>query len=502
MKVTLISLGLATDAIGIRILSALLKMHGHKTQLVFLPTRDDLLRRVRGGKYSYNEEVLRQMRDLCHESNLVGLSLMTHHYSVAKELTQILKTELRVPVIWGGIHATVCPEECLGSADMVCCGEGETSVIELARRMDAGQDYSDIHGIWLKKDGKTIANGVGPLANDLDSLPFPDYSFDDSHLLVEGRIQPMTAENLCQHLLRFFPPLNRSNPDNPAYQVLSARGCPFSCSFCGEVPLMDYMYGRRYFRKRKISNLIKELQWAKAAFPFIGEICFCDDTFPSRGMDEIRDFCRQYKEEIALPFYVLASPVNVTKEKFDLLVDAGLTNVGVGIQTGSSRIISLYRRDKVGSVKQLLKAAEILNSYKDRLTPYYDFIIENPYETREDLLETIRLLIKLPRPYETRVYALSFFPGTPLYEKASADGILYSDIYDKTFGQRTRDLCYLDFIVDLNKYHPPRFLLQMFISKPVRFFLNRPPADRFFFTVRRFMKWVAMKLHYGEKGLS
>ena len=150
-----------------------------------------------------------------------------------------------------------------------------------------------------------------------------------------------------------------------------------------------------------------ELVWAKETFPFIGEICFCDDTFASRSFTDIQEFAQQYKEKISLPFYILVCPANVEKMKFDLLVDAGLTNVGMGIQSGSKRIIGLYNRQRVGNIEHSLKAAQILNSYKDRLLPYYDFIVENPYETREDILDTVRLLIKLPRPYQTRCRPLT-----------------------------------------------------------------------------------------------
>jgi len=190
----------------------------------------------------------------------------------------------------------------------------------------------------------------------------------------------------------------------------------------------------------------------------------------------------------------------VIREKFDLLVDAGLTNIGMGIQSGSSRIIDLYKRDKVGNVKQALKAAHIINSYKG-LMPFYDFIVENPFETREDLLDTIRLLIALPRPYETRAYALSFFPGTPLYDKALADGILHADLRDKTFGQRTHG-SYLELIVDMNMYKIPQALLKLMISKPFLFCFNQPLADRFFLNFHQFLKWMAMKLHFNASGLS
>ena len=236
----------------------------------------------------------------------------------------------------------------------MCVGEGETSVVELVDRLQVSQEITTIPGIWCKQDGRIIANGPAPLTQDLDGLPFPDYSFDDHHLLVDGILEPMTAENWRGHLCRFFPPLKPGHPSNPAYQIVSARGCPYVCSFCGEAPLAGKIYGRRYFRKRSIDNVIRELEWAKETFPFIGEICFCDDTFPSRSTTELRHFVQQYQAKIGLPFYVLVTPVNVVKDKFDLLVDAGLTNVGMGIQSGSPRTIKLYNRERCGNVQQSL----------------------------------------------------------------------------------------------------------------------------------------------------
>jgi anaerobic magnesium-protoporphyrin IX monomethyl ester cyclase len=502
MKVTFIYLGLTVDAIGIRILASILKQQGHQVQLIFLPTLKDIQRKTIGGIYSYDEDILNKVITLCQESQLIGISLMTHHYTIAKLFTEQLKRRLSVPVIWGGIHPTASPEECLETADLVCMGEGETSVPELVNRLAGGEDVTTIPGIWLKRNGRLIANSPGPLAQDLDSLPFPDYSFSDHHLLVDEVLQPMTPENWYNHLCRFAPPLNPSHPPKPAYQILSARGCPFVCTFCGEAPLMSNKnYGRRYFRKRSIDNVMTELQWAKETFPFIGEICFCDDTFASRSLAEIKDFCGQYKEKIHLPFYILVSPINVVKSKFDLLVDAGLTNIGMGIQSGSDRIIELYKRERCGSAEQSLRAAHILNSYKDRLLPYYDFIVENPYETREDLLDTVRLLVDLPRPYVTRVYALSFFPGTPLYEKASADGLLFAGLSEKTFGQRTQG-GYLSFIIDMNKYNVPRAILKLLITGPLLNIFNQPAIDPYFLALHRTLKWLAMKLGFRRYGLT
>ena len=130
-KITLISLGLSTDAIGIRILSSLLKQNGYQSQLLFLPTLEDLKRKATRTRYQYSEIVLNQIINLCKDSILIGISLMTHHHSVAVELTRRIKSFVSTPIIWGGIHPTVCPEECLETADFVCVGEAEKSIIEL-----------------------------------------------------------------------------------------------------------------------------------------------------------------------------------------------------------------------------------------------------------------------------------------------------------------------------------------------------------------------------------
>jgi len=113
----------------------------------------------------------------------------------------------------------------------------------------------------------------------------------------------------------------------------------------------------------------------------------------------------------------------------------------------------------------------------------------------------VRILVDLPRPYVTRVYALSFFPGTPLYEKASADGLLFSAMFEKTFGQRTQG-GYLNFIIDMNKCNVPRAILKLLITEPLLNIFNKPAIDPFFPAIHRALKWLAMKLEFRRYGLT
>jgi len=136
-KVVLISLDREIMCIGVRLLSACLRRAGHETRVIFLPLRDSR-RQNDASCPNYPQAVLDDVTELCQDADLVGLSLMTNQFLPAVAVTEHLKRELNVPVIWGGVHPTVSPEECLACADMVCIGEGEGTLIELADRLAEG----------------------------------------------------------------------------------------------------------------------------------------------------------------------------------------------------------------------------------------------------------------------------------------------------------------------------------------------------------------------------
>ena len=105
-----------------------------------------------------------------------------------------MKKELTVPVIWGGVHPTIKPLECLQHADMVCIGEGEDAMLELVTKMSRGEDYLRTKNLWFKTGDQVIQNPLSPLPRDLDVYPFPDYSMDDHHIIFNDRMVPLTDE--------------------------------------------------------------------------------------------------------------------------------------------------------------------------------------------------------------------------------------------------------------------------------------------------------------------
>jgi radical SAM superfamily enzyme YgiQ (UPF0313 family) len=144
LKVTLISPYQDITANGLRIISSYLKRERHDVDLIFLNITNDRL----SDYFTFNKEAFNDLVYLCKSSDLIGFSLMSSHFVKVKELTIKIKEKLDIPIIWGGIHPSVKPEECLKYADMVCIGEGEETMLELANKLKTA-NINNIKNIWL-----------------------------------------------------------------------------------------------------------------------------------------------------------------------------------------------------------------------------------------------------------------------------------------------------------------------------------------------------------------
>lgn len=408
MNVTLISPSPHVNKIhayGVRLLSACLKRAGHQVDIIFLP-------RVLGEFYP--PRVIDQIVELTAHAGLIGVSLMTDDYENAIRITAALKRASRTPVLWGGIHPTLLPHDCLKHADMVCIGEGEDAIVELADRMSRGEDYRQVAGVWFRDGDRATMNPLRPLIQDLDRLPYPDYDPARHYVLYDGEIRPMSAE-LIELCLKEY------------YLTLTTRGCPSHCTYC-----WNHAYNRIFaeshrIRKRSVDNVIGELKAITARFPFIELICVDDDAFFMRTNEDIEEFGAKYKEQVKIPMWVTgAAPLTITPRKLDALTAAGLTAVRMGIQSGSARTKKLYQRQH--SNRSVLNAARLLDRYRDKIKRrQFDIILDNPWETDADLRQTLMLLSHFPLPYELIIFPLMFYPGTDLEKKARGEGLITID---------------------------------------------------------------------------
>jgi radical SAM superfamily enzyme YgiQ (UPF0313 family) len=461
-------------AFGLRSISSCLKKMGHTTEILFMES--DVEREGIEIEHNtfYSEKTLQYVVDKVSSADLFGISCMAVEAPKALQIVKHLHS-LNKPIIWGGIHATSHPDECIQHADYVCIGEGEDAVCDLVKAMDEGAETSGIQNLWVRQNGSIIKNQVRPLIHDLDSLPLPDYSFDSHYILdADGFISAEEYYRNLQWLL-----------------VHTTRGCPLSCTYCCNSLLQKiYDNKNRKVRRTSAETLLKQLEQFKEMFPHMGKIWFTDDTFFIRPKEEIREFSVGYKKRIAMPFQCFTTPGTLNVEKLELLLDAGMITLDMGIQSGSENTNkNIYKRNVANA--SVVKAADLLYKYKDRMyPPAYQVIFQNPYESENDLMETIRLLSSLPPYYMLEVFHLTLFPGSELANRAKADGMLKGDSlisffnYEKSF-ELSHNEKYLNFLIYLMKGnvndakigHIPRSVVPLLTSKSVRSYFNRSPRS-------------------------
>ncbi len=396
------------SAIGLRYLSSYLKKQGHEVKILFL---------TKPYKQLEKKSELKLIDSLIQNLNpdLVGMGLMSNHFFRAKQLTEFLKEKFYdLPVIWGGIHPTIRPEECLDYADLVCVGEGEIAMANLVNEwpnlLKIKEKEQFIPGIWHKKEGKKIANGIAPLIEDINNLPYPDYDFENHYIIHQGKMAGLT-ESIFQQ----YYPISRGD-----LRLITSRGCPHFCAYCCN-SVFHQMYGGKFLRLRETTDVINEMAWLKNKMPYVKSFKIMDDSFFVNNLAWISDFSQQYKEQIKLPFFCLVSPLTISREKLDVLVGCGLKSVQIGLQSGSDRINkNIYLRN-ISSGK-FLSALEIIDEYRHKLNIIVDVIVDNPYETEDDLLITAKILNKIKRPFHLDLFSLSFYPGTELHRRATQEG--------------------------------------------------------------------------------
>jgi radical SAM superfamily enzyme YgiQ (UPF0313 family) len=493
MKIALISPYSDIATLSVRYLSAYLKKQGFDTSLFFMAHATSEYDLTPDFARFYPDETLERLAGLLSDADLIGLSLMTNYFPLARSLTRFLKERVRAPVLWGGVHPTVAPEASLEYADFVCIGEGEEALADLGDALKAGKDTTRIPNIWSRAGDRIHKNDPRPLIEDLDSLPFPDYECDAHYAYDEQSeaLVQLTDANMEKFLTRSSAVLGRSRL---FYQTVASRGCPMKCTYCIWSTQSKLYPGQKILRQRDLEKVVEEVAFIKAKYPFINSLVFSDDTFMAYKKDELARFNAIYKDKVGLPFQILASPWNINRDKVALLVDAGMKNIQIGIESGSEKILKSYNR--AYPVEKILKMARMLRDFvPDIEPPIYDFVLDNPYETCDDLRQTIDLILSIPRPFFLQKFSLTFFPGTAIREQAIRDGFLVDD-ESQTYGKHYnfRKPNYLTVVLFLTTTRVPKGLIRLLNSRPMMRLFTWKGFDALFLLIDRVYRFFRLGL--------
>jgi len=304
----------------------------------------------------------------------------------------------RVPVLWGGLHASMLAEQTLRepSIDLVVRGEGEETFAELVRSLKSGQEPDGIAGVSWRRDGTIRHNPDRPFL-DLEEVPEVPYG-----LVKVGDYLPE---------FRGVPSLN----------LETSRGCPNRCTYC-----YNYRYNRCTWRSQSPARVLARLRSAVSGLGVKGFYVTDDNFFArvSRGLEIAR---RIKEEELGIQWQLqgveISTILGLAGKDLDLLADSGCVRFSFGADSGSDRI--LERLAKKHRVRDILEVNRRLADYD--ITLYYSFLSGVPGETPEELERTVDLLLAIvagnPRARVSPLYNYFPFPGAPLYEEiVSAQG--------------------------------------------------------------------------------
>jgi radical SAM superfamily enzyme YgiQ (UPF0313 family) len=457
MKITFISLIEDVSIPGLRFLSAFIKQKGHESEIIMLPrSYSEGLNDSVSFLYPYPDIVLKQLVEKCSQSDLIGISLMSCHFDNAVYITRYLRKRLSCPIIWGGIHPTIRPLECLDHADMVCVGESELSLSMLMERMSNGESWKSISVQGILRQGEKNDQFLpGPILEDLEELPLPDYDLEHQFILYEKNQIVQLDKNLL------------SSCFNGCYRMTCSRGCPYACTYCCNNALNKVYKRKLPIRQRAIEDIIAELKMAKKLISKLRVIDITDDAFFAQSQERIERFCQEYQKEINLPFKVLTTPITFTMPKAKSLAKAGMSCTAVGIQSGSLRTRAIYNRHD--TLNQILAVGDIVNQVaketKKKISVRYDFILDNPWENEEDIKDSIRFILKLKKPFSLMLFSLTFYPETALYEKARREGIILDDlsqVYRKS--QLAPNRSYFNALLALAGLGMSKFLVELLLD--------------------------------------
>ncbi|UCF00111.1 MAG: radical SAM protein [Planctomycetota bacterium] len=325
---------------------------------------------------------------LSETPDAVGISCYTSHYNETVLLSKEIKKN-NIPCIIGGPHATFLPHQTLldSNADYVICGEAEIALLAL---LENNLINNNIKGVYSLSNLKGSDSSIekAEVVKNLDDIPFPDWE----------SLNPNSYPNTPHG---FF------NKDYPVGIIMTTRGCPYNCTFCGSPKFYDCR-----MRYRSPENVIQEIEYLMDNFG-VREIHFFDDnlTFKRNHIEKICRLLIENKIKISwsVPDGIRADKID--EELLRLMKRSGCYYVELGIESANPKI--LKKAKKAETIEQIRKAIELC----DKVGIYVggSFIFGLPGETKETIEETINFS-RTTALIKADFLLLDVLPGSELWD--------------------------------------------------------------------------------------
>ena len=448
-------------SLGLRYIQNALEHSGYTVKIVFMKKYDNIFpEKITQAEHNLLKDFIKSEQPM-----LIGISLITSFYlELVEEITNYIK-EFKIPLVGGGIFATLSPEVCIKYADYIVRGEGEDAICELADALANGSPVSGIMNLAYRDENNNVCiNEMRPLLANVDKYGFPRVDTGAEYLINNDT------------LTKGEPLKNKF-----AFTIIGTRGCMFSCSFCGSSNLKKLTQGLgSYVRKRTVKSVIDELVYVKKRLKNLVYVRFADGIFPY-DKEWVDEFAKEYKSKINLPFKIWTHPLRTNPDIINTLLSAGLHKVVMGIQSGSPYVRNeIFQRKE--SNESIIKASEIYGKCKVPQVEY-DLILCHPFETVETIKETYELCQSMHGTFMLNINGLKFMPETPIVDIAIKHGkATYEEIHDSIFQPIDKQFEFLrlvensrDTSPDINFWYMLIYICQFkFIRKFAKKIQNNP----------------------------
>jgi len=390
---------------GIAILSAILKKHSYKVNVINLV--EDL------SEYKFLEQVK------SFNPSIVGFSCTSHHFNYLVKYSKMLSKVEGILQLAGGAHATLSPSDILLKTDVrgVCVGEGEIPMLNLLNAINDGRDISSTSGFYWKINGSIKENPIPQFSCDLSNLVFPDYSIYPRDFVVRDWSVDRSLIVQKSDVKKYI-------------EVMLSRGCPYNCHYCCNKALSSvYPSSKGYFRLPSVEWSIRFLVDLLKQYPETEYIEFIDDLLIA-DKEWFFEFSKEYKEKINLPYRLCGRFELITREIVGVLKDSGCVRVLFGLESGDE----LLREKLLNRHHSNALILEKCKLMKEREIPICTLnIVGFPFETKKQVLATLELNKKISPEFGT-CFFFHPYKNTYLYELCEKNGLLKSDaeMYDTT----------------------------------------------------------------------